>query len=107
MADQYVQVTTMTDSREEADGLARGAVEARLAACGQVLGGVTSTYWWRGEIETAGEWMIVLKTTAARYPALEEFISRRHSYDTPDITAVPLSAGSAAYLAWVSEEARG
>lgn len=107
MADQYMQATTVTDSQEEADRLARGAVEARLAACGQVLPGVTSTYWWQGRIETDREWMVVLKTTSTRYPALEEFLRRNHSYDTPDITAVAISTGSADYLSWIGEETRG
>lgn len=107
MADQYLQVTTTTDSEEEAARLARGAVEARIAACGQVIPGVTSVYWWQDEVESSREWLVVLKTTAARYPALEEYLTRQHSYDTPEILAVPVSVGGRDYLDWISLETRG
>ena len=77
---------------------------ARLAACAQVGSPVTSTYRWQGEIETAQEWPVVFKTTAGRYAELEAFLRERHSYDVPEILAVPVAAGSAAYLAWLTEQ---
>jgi len=84
---QYCQVVTTTDSREAAEALSRGTVEARAAACGQVSGPITSTYWWEGKIEMAEEWRITFKTTTGRYPALEQHIRERHSYDVPEICA--------------------
>ena len=70
MANQFLQVTTTIGTEEEARDLVLGAVEARLAACGQVVGPIHSTYWWKDGIETAGEWMCLLKTTGRRFDAL-------------------------------------
>ena len=103
---QYLQVQTTTDSRAEAMALARAAVEARLAACGQVAGPVASTYWWNDEVEQAEEWFVFLKLPADRYQSLAAFLSERHSYDEPEIIATPIVAGSASFLSWVTDETR-
>jgi len=102
-----MQVVTTTDSRDEAERLARSAVERRLAACAQVAGPVTSTYWWEGAVQTATEWQCVLKTTAARFDELRAHVEREHSYDVPEIVATPIVAGGAAYLDWVRRETDG
>lgn len=102
-----LQVVTTTDAREEADWLARGAVEARLAACAQVVGPVTSTYWWEGAVQTSAEWQVVLKTTAARFDELRQHLAREHSYETPEIVATPIVAGSDGYLDWIRRETSG
>ncbi len=102
----YVQVTTATATEEEARQIARGAVERRLAACAQVIGPITSTYWWQGTIETAGEWLCLLKTTARHFDAVAAYIRAEHSYDTPEITATPIARGSPDYLGWISAETR-
>lgn len=104
-AQQVWQVTTTVDSQEAAEALALGAVGARLAACAQVGGPVTSSYWWHGEMETAREWPVVFKTTARRYGALESYLRQAHPYDVPEILAVHVVAGSPEYLAWVRAEA--
>jgi periplasmic divalent cation tolerance protein len=103
-AGQYLQVQTTTDSRAEAMELARAAVQARLAACAQVAGPIASTYWWEGGIERAEEWLVMLKLPADRYVELAAFIAERHSYDEPEIVALPILAGSASYLSWIREE---
>ena len=100
----WVQVATTTGSREEADRLTRSAVERRLAACAQVAGPITSTYWWNGAVETASEWQCLLKTTAARLDELRAHLESEHSYETPEIIATPIVGGSAAYLAWIERE---
>jgi periplasmic divalent cation tolerance protein len=102
----HLQVQTTTDNRVEAMELARAAVEARLAACGQVVGPVASTYWWGDEIERAEEWLVVFKLPADCYEALAEFLAERHSYDEPEIVATPFVAGSPSFLAWVTDETR-
>jgi periplasmic divalent cation tolerance protein len=102
----YLQVQTTTDSRAEAMELARAAVEARLAACGQVAGPVASTYWWNDELERAEEWFVFFKLPADRYEALAAFIAERHSYDEPEILATRFVAGSPSFLGWVTEETR-
>jgi periplasmic divalent cation tolerance protein len=102
----FLQVQTTTDSRAEAVELARAAVESRLAACAQVSGPLASTYWWEDSVERAEEWLLTLKLPSSGYPALAEFLTRRHSYDEPEIVALPIVAGSEAYLAWIEEETR-
>jgi periplasmic divalent cation tolerance protein len=77
-------------------------VRRRLAACVQVVGPVWSTYRWRGRVETADEWLCLAKTTAAVYPRLESAVARLHPYDTPEIVALPIAAGSARYLDWLA-----
>ncbi|ASY33113.1 MULTISPECIES: divalent-cation tolerance protein CutA [unclassified Streptomyces] len=108
MADSpdFLIVLTTTDSEDRARRLAARAVESRLAACAQIDGPLTSVYRWEGEIATDAEWRVTYKTTAARYAALEARIKAEHTYDTPEIIALPLTGGSAEYLAWVAEETR-
>ncbi len=103
---RYLQVQTTTDSRAEAIELGHDAVAARLAACAQVTGPVARTYWWEDGLERAEEWLLMLKLPAHRYQALAEFLAARHSYDEPEIVAVPIVAGSPAYLGWIEEETR-
>ena len=103
---RFLQVQTTTDSRAEAVALARAAVELRLAACAQVSGPLASTYWWEDSVERAEEWLLTLKLPAAGYQALAEFLTRRHSYDEPEIVALPIIAGSEPYLSWIEEETR-
>lgn len=81
--------------------LARLAVEARLAAAGQVVGPVISVFWHLDEFGTGAEWLVVLKTTEDRYPELEQFLVLHHEWTNPEITAVPIVAGLAPYLDWV------
>lgn len=103
---EYLQVQTTTDSRAEAMDLARAAVEARLAACGQVAGPVASTYWWNDELERAEEWFVFLKLPAERYDELAAFLTERHSYDEPEIIATAIVAGSSSFLSWIRDETR-
>jgi periplasmic divalent cation tolerance protein len=103
---QFLQVQTTTDSRAEAVELARAAVAARLAACAQVAGPVASTYWWEGEMERAEEWLVMMKLPADRYADLSALLTRLHSYDEPEIIAMPISAGSPGYLGWIRAETR-
>ena len=107
MTDKIVVMVTC-GSRAEANKIARAVVEARLAACANVLGGsVQSIYRWKGKVETAKEVLLLVKSTRKRFSALEREIRRRHSYDTPEIIAVPIVAGSAAYLQWIEESVTG
>ena len=103
---EFWQVLTTTDSAEEADRLARSAVQARLAACAQRVGPIASTYRWQGEVEIAQEWQVLLKTPADRFDALADHLREQHTYELPEIVATPILAGSAAYLDWVREQTR-
>ncbi len=102
----FLTVMTTTDAAEKAEALARGAIEARLAACAQVSAPVTSVYRWQNAIETSQEWQVLLKTTGYRYQELEEYLRGAHDYDTPEIIALPVVHGAADYLAWMQEETR-
>lgn len=103
---QYSQVSTTTDSREAAEALASSAVEARVAACAQVVGPIKSTYWWQGKIDQAEEYLILYKTPNDTVEALQEHILGHHSYDVPEIIRTPITGGNPAYLAWLSDETR-
>ncbi|MBM7439260.1 divalent-cation tolerance protein CutA [Streptomyces sp. HB132] len=98
----WLTVLTTTDSEEKARALARGAVDARLAACAQIPAPVTSVYRWQGAVETGEEWQVLFKTTAERYDELEAHLLAAHDYATPEIIATPVVRGSDRYLAWVS-----
>jgi periplasmic divalent cation tolerance protein len=97
----HVSVTCAT--REEAREIAQAIVAERLAACAQVSGPIESTFRWEGEAQTAAEWRLVLKTTRDRFSALEAAVRKLHSYDVPEVIAVPVAMGSEAYLNWVRE----
>ncbi|MGW6919370.1 divalent-cation tolerance protein CutA [Kitasatospora sp. NPDC054939] len=99
-------VTTTHDDESRARELARAAVGARLAACAQ-LQPIHSVYWWEGEVQDAAEWRIDFKTRAELVDPLTAFIAERHGYDTPEVIAVPVTAGSPGYLAWVAAETDG
>jgi periplasmic divalent cation tolerance protein len=99
-----VQVFTTIDSKEGADGLALLLVERRLAACVQVLGPVSSTYWWEGAVETADEWLCLIKTGAHVYGELERAIRENHPYEVPEVLAVPVTGGHSAYIDWLREQ---
>jgi periplasmic divalent cation tolerance protein len=100
------QVTTTLPDRAAAERLAATLVEERLAACAQVLGPVSSTYHWQGEIERAEEWYCHLKTTSARLPALQARIRELHTYEQPEIVALPIVGGDTGYLRWIEEAVR-
>jgi periplasmic divalent cation tolerance protein len=100
----HLQVLTTLDDRGAAEALARAVVEARLAACAQVVGPVTSVYRWGGDIEQAAEWYCVMKTTGERYPALAAWIGQHHPYDTPELVATAIVAGAPGYLDWIAAE---
>ncbi|MCR8573590.1 divalent-cation tolerance protein CutA [Streptomyces sp. Isolate_219] len=103
MAD-YLTVLTTTDDAAKAKDLASSAVEAKVAACAQIDGPITSVYRWEGAVQTDQEWRVLYKTTTERYPELEAHLKSVHDYDTPEIIAMPVTHGSDAYLAWVAEE---
>jgi periplasmic divalent cation tolerance protein len=100
-------VLTTLPEREAADALARELLTARLAACVHIGATVHSLYHWRGQIETAEETPVAIKTRAALYPRLEAAIRAHHPYELPEIVAVPISDGLPAYLEWIAMEASG
>ena len=88
-------------NEEEARRIARDLVESHLAACVNILPSVESIYRWQGQIEIAREVLLFIKSTAERFPELQQRIIHLHSYETPEIIALPVSAGLDKYLAWI------
>jgi periplasmic divalent cation tolerance protein len=103
---EYLQVTTTLERREDAERIANDALASGLAACARIEGPFQSRYQWKGALETADEWACVLKTTASAYGRLEQCIAAIHPYETPEIIALPIVAGSSAYLRWIDSVVR-
>jgi periplasmic divalent cation tolerance protein len=102
-----IVVLITTSSQAEADRIANTLVAEMMAACVNVIPGVTSVYRWQGEVQRAQEWLLVVKS---RLDVLDDVIRRvkaLHSYDTPEIIALPLAGGSDAYLRWIDKEVHG
>jgi periplasmic divalent cation tolerance protein len=105
-AARFVVVLTALDKRRLAQRIADILVEQRLAACVQISGPVTSTYRWQGNIEKTREYLVLAKTTRALYPAVEKAIKALHTYQAPEIVALPVAAGGKDYLAWLADALR-
>jgi periplasmic divalent cation tolerance protein len=103
MTDKIVVLVTCGSFRE-ARTIARELVERRLAACGNVVEApVRSIYRWKGKVESAKEFLLILKSSRQRFAAVEAAVQKLHSYDVPEIIALPVSTGSRAYLGWIGE----
>lgn len=100
---QYGIVLVTAGSQEEAKAIARTLVETHLAAC-VTLFPIHSVYTWNGEIQSDAEWQLLIKTDLAKFSALETQIKELHSYEVPEIVALPIVAGSTSYLNWIGEQ---
>jgi periplasmic divalent cation tolerance protein len=96
---------TTTDSDDEAQRLARGLVETRLAACVQIVGPVRSVFRWEGAVQVEPEYQLVVKTTRAAEAT--EWIVGNHSYDVPEVITLPIDGGHETYLTWMADESSG
>jgi periplasmic divalent cation tolerance protein len=103
-APRLIQVSTAIGSQPEARALAEEVIGKRLAACAQIIGPITSVYWWKGAMETAEEWLCLFKTLEDQYARLEAAIRATHPYETPEIIATPVIAVDQGYLAWCVAE---
>jgi len=101
IADALVVLTTL-EKQEDGERLATLLVEGALAACVQILPSITSIYRWQGVVERANEVLLLIKTTRDAYPRLETTIKENHPYQTPEIIALPVEAGSDGYLSWLA-----
>jgi periplasmic divalent cation tolerance protein len=104
MTTQALLVMTTVPERSAAEALARELLAARLAACIHIGAPVRSLYHWRGQIETADETPLAIKTRAELFPKLQAAILARHPYELPEIVAVPISDVLPAYLDWIAAE---
>jgi periplasmic divalent cation tolerance protein len=94
-----VTASTLTAARK----LANGALNARLAACANLVPKIESHYWWQGRLESSTEVLILFKTAQAKLEALEQFILQNHTYDTPEFLVLPVEAGAEKYLKWITD----
>jgi periplasmic divalent cation tolerance protein len=103
MTDKIVVLSTCA-SAEEAERLARRLIDDRLAACVNVLSPVRSFYRWKGAVEDSAEWMLVIKTTRDKFDALRAAVESAHTYELPEVIAIPVVEGSPNYLSWIERE---
>jgi len=95
-------VLTTTPTKSEADILAGKIIEARLAACVQILPQMTSVYEWNGNVHREGEHLLLIKTPSERWDELSAFISANHSYETPEIVGIEAEKVAGPYLDWIN-----
>src|SRR5882724_10909699 len=103
MTDKQIVLTT-AGSKEEARKIAQALVERKLAACVNIVPKIESVYRWQGSVETAEEWLLVIKTTVAAFESVRETIKELHSYELPECFSISIDAGSDEYLKWIADE---
>ena len=99
----FIQVMVTTETKEQARDIAQSLVVKKLAACVQIVDSVESTYRWKGKVESARECLCLIKTRESLFGKVEAAIKALHSYETPEIIAVPVIDGSKEYLRWLDE----
>jgi periplasmic divalent cation tolerance protein len=100
---QAIAIFVTTSTRHDAQVIAAAVVSQRLAACAQVSGPIESTFQWDGQQQTSEEWLVTIKTRDDMFPAVEAAILALHTYEQPEIIALPVVAASAGYLRWLEE----
>lgn len=103
---QHVVVLVTAPNLKSAKALASAALEARLAACVNVIPKIESFFWWEGKLQKADEAQLVFKTTLSKLAELEQLVADRHSYDTPEFLVLPAVGGNSKYLEWLNASVR-
>lgn len=106
MEKDYVIVLVTTADREEAEKISRALLDERLIACANIIGPVTSLFWWNGKIEKAEEHMLLMKTRSEMFEKIAEKIKALHSYEVPEIIAISIIKGFKPYLEWLNNSLR-
>ena len=101
---EYIQVLTTVEHKTDAEKIAKGLVEKRLAACVQIMGPITSYYHWQGKMDSAAEYLCLIKSRDDLFASLEAEIISMHPYDVPEILATPITNGGKDYLNWLAVE---
>lgn len=103
MAKPITRIVLVTCPPDHADELARALVEARVAACVNVIPKITSTYRWKNAVQRDDEALLIIKTTAERFDDLKRAVLERHPYELPEVIGVDVAAGHLPYLQWIAE----
>lgn len=101
MKPEFQVILCTCPNQETATKLARSVVEKKLAACVNIIPTLTSVYWWNDQVETASECLLMIKSAASHYEALETALRHDHPYEVPEIIALPIQNGLSAYLNWI------
>jgi periplasmic divalent cation tolerance protein len=101
MNTRYIVVLVTAKDKKEAEKIARGLLEAKLIACANIVKGIQSLFWWQGKIDSSQEVLLVLKTKKNLFKKIIAKVRSLHSYQTPEIIALPIIAGSEDYLDWI------
>lgn len=101
---EFLQLTTTTATRDDAQRIAERLVARKLAGCVQISGPIASTYRWQGKTENSEEWMCTIKTARPQLAEIQCLIAEIHPYDVPELIATPIVGGSESYLAWLGEQ---
>ncbi len=99
----HIVVLVTASSKKEADKIAQGLLEEKLAACVNIVEGLESRFWWQGKIDSAKELLLIIKTRKTLFNKLAKKVRSLHSYTVPEIIALPIISGSKAYLDWIND----
>lgn len=102
--DKFIQISTTTDTKQDANRIAHKLLNEKVAACVQVLGPISSTYRWKRKIERSSEWLCLIKARRKDYGRVESIIRKIHPYELPEVLGVPILDGSRDYLGWMTKE---
>ncbi len=102
----YTVILATAANKKEAEGIARMLIKSRLAACVNIIEGVHSLFWWQGKVDRANEFLLFIKTRKTLVAKIIKKIKLAHSYEVPEIIAIPIIAGSKEYLKWIDESTR-
>ena len=106
MEKNYISIFVTSPSKREAKRIVFKLLEERLIACGNIISGVESYFWWKKEIDCASEYLIIAKSVKPHFKNIEKRIKELHSYEVPEIIAIPILSGSKEYLQWIAESVK-
>jgi periplasmic divalent cation tolerance protein len=101
---EYIVILVTASTEQEAETIAEDLVASRLAACGNIVPGIRSIFQWKDEVQKEEETLLILKSRSELFGRIEKRVRELHSYEVPEIVALPILEGSQPYLAWLSEE---
>ncbi|MDJ0511083.1 MAG: divalent-cation tolerance protein CutA [Crocosphaera sp.] len=103
MSSEFIAILTTTSRQEDAKAIAKTLLERKLAGCIQIIGPITSHYYWQDELCQDEEWICLIKTHQKNYKTIETTIQEIHSYEIPEIISLPILEGSDSYLSWLKQ----